>query len=319
MNWQRSLPILTLTLLGAILLAGCDSDDSAVGTQPTDDTGADSSLVSTTIGDRMMATPFQSLEISTQLLAQQGVTVLNARPGPLAATSAGDEDIIITAIGDYSYANGWHVFTFEAIVVNTNTGDTVDIAGVDSVQVLVNGSPVFVVDHNVVIDGVLARAHLDWSVRDGSGDGVVHHSIDVGATPIEADTLITIDGFAHDTLNGFEATDSVQCDVHLSYDMTIENLQVYASAGDDDCPEAGDITVAVSIDAGCAEIIGSNPDSVHVDGTWTVTAHVHDDGSVTVTYTNGLAYWRVTEDCGSGAEEAESWWTSAVTSEQPNR
>jgi hypothetical protein len=111
----------------------------------------------------------------------------------------------------------------------------------------------------------------------------------------------------------------VQCDVHLSYDMTIENLQVYASAGDDDCPEAGDIAVAVSIEADCVETVGSNRDSVSIDGTWMVTAHVNDNGSVTVTFSNGLLFWRVTEDCGGGASGADNWWASALSSRQSVR
>lgn len=299
-----------------LIATGCDRDNATTEPTASDTDRADSSLVRATVGDRMLEAPFQTLELSAKLLAAvPGSSPVSRMLGQTGSQdiSQGD-DLIITSVLTYRYADGWHVFTFEAIAVNHATADTVDITGTDSVRVLVDGSPVPTVSDSTSIEAVLARAHLDWANRRGVGEGALHHSLDVAVLPMEFDTLVTIDGFAHDSLSGIERTDSATCALDLSYDLTIDNLQVRVPETAGDCPESGDLAVSVGIAAECVENHGTPPDSLDIHGTWTVTAHVNDDNTVTITFTNGLLFFRTTTTCDDDATTANraGWWTGAV-------
>ena len=315
-----------VTLFVAIALAtsligtSCDKNDSVTDPVVERNSATDSTLVSTTVGERIMDAPFQTIELSSKLLQSiPGNAPAQRLTGSVAGTGVGDgDDLIITAVLSYTYADGWHVFQFEAVAVNNEWADTVDIAGVDSVRVIVDGMPVQHVDDSMSVEAVLARAHLSWSARSGNGDGAVHHSLDVSALPMGLDTLVTIDGFAHDSLAGIETTDSASCTLNLAYNMVISELKVRVPEIAGDCPESGDLTVSVGISAGCVSLVGTPPDSVTVNGTWTVTAHVNDDNTITVTYSDGILFWRTTTSCDDDKATAErsGWWTGAVASSQ---
>ena len=312
----------SLALVAGLIVTACDRSDTVTDPVVEQNTSTDSTLVSNTVGDRMMDAPFQTIDLSAKLLES---VPGNSPVSRLAANTAGSEvregdDLIITAVLSYSYANGWHVFAFEAVAVNHVQTDTVDIAGTDSVRVLVDGQPVQRVDDTMAIDGLLARAHLTWTARSGHGDGAVHHSLDVMAQPMGLDTLVTIDGYAHDTITGIELTDSARCALDLSYDMIISDLQVRVPEIDGDCPESGDLSVSVGLTAECVAQTGTPPDSVSVRGTWTVTAHVNEDNTITLTFADGILFWRKTIGCGDNSTTAtrSGWWTGAVASSQVN-
>ena len=310
----------SFALACCLIATGCDRKDSVTDAPAANTSQTDSTLVTNTVGDRVMDAPFQTIALSTELLetvpGNSPVNRLGGSPSDLQITNG--DDLVITSVLSYSYADGWHVFDFEAVAINHNHGDTVDIAGTDSVQVQVDGSAVQQVDDTTMVDGLLARAHLGWSARSGNGEGALHHSLDVAVEPMGLDTLITIDGFAHDSLSGIEVTDSASCALDLSYDLMISNLQVLVPETTGDCPEAGDLSVAVGIAAECVGSQGTPSDSVNIHGTWTVTAHVNDNNTVTVTFSNGLLFFRKTTSCDdSGTTGSETgWWTGATASSE---
>ena len=307
MNRTR-LTILTIILGGLLLflLGACSEDESPLTSDNLTQQQTDSSLVAASVGDRLFDTPLQSIELSGALLEQQGV-MSSGRSAATRAASDGDE-IVISAVASYEYTNGWHVFDFEALVVDTESNDTVEVTGVDSVQVLVNDQPQFVVPEGVEPDGLKARAHLDWDVLTGDASCDLNHRIDVDAAPQEFDTIVTINGTIHDTLHGVESTDTLECALDVSYDVVVTNLQISAAAGDDDCPLAGEIDAVATIDAECTTN-DTPPDSIGVHGTWTVNAVVNDNNTVTIRYSDGILSFTTTETCADDTAHKTAWWT----------
>lgn len=303
--------LLTLTIVGSLLLLllGACSDDKDPVTSNDDLTQqeTDSSIVATTVGERLFSTPLQSIELSTALLEEQGVLSSRQASATTRAASDGDE-IIISLLGGYEYTNGWHVFDFEAVVVDSESHDTVEVAGVDSVQVLIDGQPQQIVPQGSEPDGLKARAHLGWDLVTGDAYCDLNHRIDIDADHQELDTVLTINGTIHDTLHAFDPTDTLTCGLDVSYDVVVADLMVSALAADGDCPMNGEIDAVAEIEAECCNN-DTPPDSISIHGTWTVNAKVNDNNTVTLRYSNGFLTFTVTEDCDDTAAKRSAWYT----------
>jgi len=283
-------------MLALVLVIGCDEDDSGTNNIGTRDP-IDSTFVTEWFEDDLTDFGFASIDISQELIQHiPGNPVGKEQLGAVALDDP-ETEVTINLVGDYSYSNGWHIFDFEATLVDHDSDDTVDIDGVDSVQVLTSGTPVQSPDETTPIDGLKARAVVDFDVRNDDGQGSIHHRIDLDVdTDGGADTTLIINGSTNDALSGSETTSLGECDASVTEAATITNLRIDADAEDGDCPEAGTIVVVATVDVQCVGS-GDPPETLDIDGTWTTTAVVNGNNTVTITWTNGIVSWTHTEDC----------------------
>ena len=219
---------LVLTLAFAIgltltLMMGCSDDDAAVNPDQTTPEPQDSAFLNEFIGDEMLSRAFQSIPLSLELLKASPSATSKAVPTALESLGDDDEEIIIESILSYTYTDGWHIFDFEATVVDLVSLDTVDVAGTDSVQILENGTPVREPVDSNAIDGLRARAHIDWDLRGESNQGNLNHRIDVILDPGLIDTIVTIDGSVHDTIDIAGTDDDGRCEVFAALDQATPN------------------------------------------------------------------------------------------------
>ncbi len=288
-------PVVTVVALA--WFAGCSDNSTESIVAPESQHSSDSTFITSLFGDDdLFGTAFESYSVSFALLDSIPGGSAPKRSGAIKALDDGDE-VTITAIASYNYSNGWHIFTFEGTVVNVTTHDTVDISGIDSVKVIEDGLPVQFPNETTVIDELHARTHVDMDDRAGTAHGDLHHAVEFSISNVGDDTILTIDGSAHDSLSGSDGDAGDTCELVLTIDQTITNLQIAAESQDGDCPLTGYVAATVSMDINCTS--GSQT-TLSISGTWSITATVNGDNTVTITYTDGTTTWATTEPCTGG-------------------
>jgi hypothetical protein len=298
---MRRLFVLGILLFGALaLVIGCsDDDETPVGGLSQGDT-ADLSFqfIDTAIGEDIFSTIGISIDLAFSLMDEMpGANSQFLREN--SRTSLGldqDEEIIITAVLNFEYTeSGWFIFEFEAIVVETLENDTTHINGIDSLQFLNNG---VLIDTSVVdpdMDELKIRGHAQWSHSDDAS-GATHHRIDIEAQTSGVDTLMLVNAAANDTVSVSLATDSASCTLDVYNTLAVTNLLVDPEV-EDACPESGRLSVASTVNLGCTGGSQNPLDQLDINHTWTITLVFNDNGTVTMTYSDGTTLWTVTRDC----------------------
>jgi hypothetical protein len=295
---KQLVALLAMAIIAAfIFVIGC-SDDDDKGTGLTHEVDPyDSVVVEDLIDQDAMMTSMKSLEISFELFDTL-VSMYGGLAKPLPEPkSLGANELSITSIISYEYLNGWHIFEFEATV--SEYYDTVHIAGIDSLQIIAEGVPVAEPNEMTVVEAFRERAHAWWETTLALENGAVHHALDLGIDYLELDTILTISGSVHDTTYGGGEDEYGYCGGRITMDQTVTNLQVSTTMSEYDCPLDGSIVVVATLNIECANY-EEPPDVWSVNGTWTFTATVNDNNTVTFSYTDGFASWTVTESCGGG-------------------
>ncbi len=283
--------------VAVVFLCGCDEDKDRTGSHGTVDPADSAFLTDFFTEDGLMADPGEIAEVSFALLEHEFGSSAPKTTASVKALQQGDEIIIING-AVYSFSDGWHIFDFEATIINQRNNDTVDVVGTDSVQLLENGLPVEIPNESTEMDGLKARAHADWDLRPhGSNHGDIHRAVDIILEVVGADTIIEIDGSAHDTLLLYGDWNNGTCNIDVTLDQTITDLRVYAE-GPQDCPISGYVSIITSLDVLYVGA-GEDPDTLSISGNWHVTATVNDDSSITFTFSNGTVSWTVTQPCDS--------------------
>ncbi len=292
---------------GLIWISGC-SDDKSAGVDPAaGPEPVDSNFMNDIFGEELLMNSIHSIEVSLALLDSIPGATVKENGGLSLSVMEGEQEIIITAIGSYSYENGWHVFQFDAIVVDLEFNDTTAVSGLDSVRVSFEGSPLQFPNSQSEMDELLARAHARWnSLPDSLNNAAIHHRLDVSLDFLNNnDTLINLAGTVSDTISIQDSLEQSFCQLELTLNQTMTNFQFYPSSSDTVCPESGSTTATVTLNVACT---GGAFDTLNVDGTWTISATINDDNSVTITFTNGIVSWTVTEPCGGGVAAKRGWF-----------
>ena len=216
-------------------------------------------------------------------------------------TQSLQEEGLVVEEYSYSYANGWHVFTFSLFV--DEFFDTLDMAGIDSVQFLVAGVPMQVPDSTV--DGLSIRASVDVGLRSGMLSVSSDQSVDIANLSYDLLTPVTVNGTSHEEAVFVLETDSVDCSFGLTSAMTITDLVGYIEG--EDCPSSGRIDVGATVDIDCVGT-DADPGVLDVNGGWNASAIYHD-GMVDLSYSDGTTLWETTEQCGyaPGVPAFGSW------------
>lgn len=307
---MKKLIFLTLAFsicFGLVWISGCSDDDKSTGTNTTVAPEAvDSNFMNSLFGEDLLMNSIQSIEVSMALLDSIPNAPIKENGGQLLSLMAGDQDIIITAITSYDFVNGWHIFQFEASVVDLGSYDTTNVIGWDSVRVSYLGTPLEFPNSQSEMDEFLARAHVYWYLLpDSLHNAALHHRLDVGLNiQNNSDTLISLSGSVNDTISVQDSMNQSYCQVDLTLNQTLSNFQFYPNSPDTVCPESGTISAMVTLDVACT---GGEFDTLNVNGAWTITAIINNDNSVTIRFTNGVVSWSVTEPCGGGVA-AKSYW-----------
>ena len=288
------LPVAMILVIGLIFIWGCSDDDNDNGAGPTNQINPeDSTFVTEYFDEDVFLTGMNSVSLSWVLL-DSIPSGAKAADGGVGKVLQGDDDIVITAIISYEYSEGWHIFEFEAEIIEEDYPgtDTIDVTGTDSVQVLEAGVPVQFPDEQTVVSGLKERAHANWEHRGEPAVGAVHHLIDVGLTEVVLDTIITFDGAVHDTIEGVDHDNGMIWSYYISYDQTIDSIQI--STTDEECPLDGFISMNAGINAtGVSDDVP--PDTITIAGNWVITVTVITPGTIRLTYSDGTVSWAHTE------------------------
>ena len=305
---MKRLLLLSLLLALSISLGtitGCDENKGTDSAGTGNDYASDSAIISDFFGDDdIFGTPFEAFALSFALLDSIPVGAAPKSAGGLKALQDENEQVTITAVISYIYSGGWHIFEFEATVVDLIAYDTIDVVGIDSVQLLDDGQPVQYITPETQMDELRARTHADLDDRSGESHGDMHHAVSFAMdTPV-----ITINGTVHDTLSASSQDEGGSCEVSLTLDQTITNLQMYVGISEGgDCPNSGHVSMTASLDMTCVGL-DDGPTSLSISGTWTITATVNDNNTVTITYTDGTTTWATTETCDGGSGSSSFLW-----------
>lgn len=298
---------LAFALSGGLILTlaiGCSSTDSPTGNmQVGDTTSAGFQFVEENFNGEDVLNNFEfGLEVSSRLLAEAGVPVASSRNGALA--SAGVNDVIINSILDWEFtADRWWVFDFEATISETDSGvvTQISVAGIDSVQLLLDGVAIDSSEVALGFDALKARAHVNWADLAQTVTAAAHHRVDFSAAEVGNDSLITIAGSVDDTVTLVWAGQDYECSLEMSSNQAVDNLVVLISASGD-CPQSGSLSAVATIDLLCYGLGASQFNELDVNGTWTMTAQVNENQSATITYSDGTTAWVITENdiCSNG-------------------
>ncbi len=285
------------------IYAGCDSEDNndpLSGLTPGDTTSGEFQFVEGVL-DEPTEGIGQSLELSLRLL-ENIPPMPNSGRRSLPSLAVSNDSFAVTAVNSYSFENGWHIFDYEASILSyddlTQELDSLAIAGVDSLQLLTEGTPngAFEIE---VFDEFRVRAHRTGSFVsvEETGGGSEDHLLDVQVNVNGGDTSITVNGTLNDSLelNFFDV--ETECGVVVTSLSTLINFSaVVDETNPSECPLGGTVSQTVGLNLTC--LGASDLDPENINGSWTVTATVNEsDQSVTVTYSDGTTFWTVTGQC----------------------
>lgn len=290
-------------IISVVIISGNNSWSFTDSCDYTPPETIDSSMVVNILGgEDAFNNVFKSLDMSISLLDS-----IPQIPGKVAGSLkslGGGEDIIITAINSYSYENGWHIFDFSADVIDNYNNDTVFVAGVDSVKLLLGGTPVQYPSGTESFDAINEHAHASYSQSWSDDFGAVHHLVEVALESSPTDTVITISGTTNDTASFSNEDQLMACSIDMNLNQTISSL-VMSVVDNSGCPSSGSITTTAGLDMSCS---GQNG-SFNYNDDITVGLVVNQNGTITITYQSNNLNFSVTESCGEQlAAPSQSPW-----------
>lgn len=302
---MRKLILLSILLVlgtGIALISGCNSS----GTQQVmgDPNDPNFLFVEAIVGDQALGNVERILDISFLFVDSIPGSSFSPKNGTARQALAGDFFEVDSF--NYSYTNGWHEFAFWMKVLDSAGVDTVVVTGIDSLRALDNGTPLQVPDSTV--DELNVRCHYTFDLNSGVFSGSADYGLDM--TGISTDPLnpVTINASGTETLVGTAADSEVTCDFDLSNTLAANDV-VAQLDGSSDCPTSGSINLTANIDISCTGQIGSSIDTVAIQGEWNIGA-IFNNGTVTLSYTDGTSIWEATEPCGPTASPFARWTPS---------
>lgn len=289
------LGILLFGFAGFGLMSGCSDDKNSTGPVLGDTSSAKFQYIDSTLGEDMFNDFGKSVDLSLELLAEQlGVSFSGSKDNPIMALQT-DDGVIINSIGSVVFTEDfWWVFTFEASFIDWDK--TTYVSGTDSVQLLLGTSPLESYEGELTFNAAKARAHV--SGYNNEGQIAAHHRMDASVDEAGSDSIITISGTTRDTLDLSISDDQSECDLELTEWLDLNDLEVLIQPIYEDCLQGGSISLTATIDLSCTGG-GDNPgplEQLDIEGTWTISAVINDNGTATFTFTDGTTTWRVTEE-----------------------
>ncbi|MFH2049194.1 MAG: hypothetical protein ABIJ12_07085 [bacterium] len=287
--------LISLGIAGISLMSGCSDDDNSTGPVLGDTSSAKFQFIDSTLGEEMFEGFGEGIDLSLELLSTHlGVPLSGSKDNPIMALQT-DEGVIINSIGSVLFTEDfWWVFTFEASFIDWD--ETTYVSGTDSVQLLLGTSPLESYVGELTFNAAKARAHV--SGYNNEGQIAAHHRMDVAVDEAGSDSIITVSGTTRDTLNLSVTDGQSSCDLELTEWLTLTDLEILVQPIYDDCLQDGSISLTATIDLSCTGG-GDNPgplEQLDIEGPWTITAVINDNGTATITFTDGTTTWRITKE-----------------------
>lgn len=283
-----------LVAAGIALLAGCDNDSTSPSLEPGDPNDADFEFVSEIFDDGFADFSYGIMEIAFELIDSIPGMEGPARIAPSVTLSDRDFDAIEY---EYTYSNSWHIFEVAATVYeyySEQEADTLYYSGIDSIQFCNAEGPMQFPDTTTMSATIIW--HYDTQVLSLGDEIQMNNDAAIELTG-ELASDMTINGNSNDAAYMSVVDDSCTCTLEIIIVQDFNNIFIEDDS-QYDCPSSGSLDVAATFDFGC-EGIGASPlDSLTLNGTWNIEYAFSGD-HVTISYSDGISQWTITEDCGS--------------------
>ena len=275
-------------VLGLFFISGCEekSTSPAIEGEP-DDTGFETMSELNELSFTAMKIPF---DLTDTVMAMSG------SPSSLFKAHKVNTEVLDYHSLEYTYSNFWHIFSFSAVMIITEEGqtDSMQIAGVDSLRFKNSGTIVQYPDE-LLTDEMDVRQHVDINAYSAEG-GVLqikdHADINVTAESF-AGEVITLDGAINDSVAVVAEESGLQimdCEMELTSTQTYNELILDETQ---DCPTSGSIGMSAAFSIDCTGDDGS----FSFESIWVAT-YAFSDGSVSVDIYSGGQHWQSTSICG---------------------
>jgi hypothetical protein len=237
---------------------------------------------------------FEGIELSLDLAGELIDSIPGAAPTRkrFYAEPAIENGTLVIESYSYSFQNNWHVFQVSGYVAIDFPVDTLDLTGIDSIQIMTDGVPQQVPDD--FVNSFAFNAHFDVWSRTSSDSISADHQ--VTATLIDT-SLIGIDADLGENIH-FTRSDSLgSCDVDLA--NTFQATDIVMDFEGSGCPQSGTIVITTAVQFDC-QGNQQNPWSLSLDGVWTITG-TYDGQNENFTFTDGTNVWSASEPCGGSS------------------
>ncbi len=292
MNYRKTWPLVILALLAAFIIWGCSDEDN--GTGPGDPNDPQYLTFLEEFGG-INEQNGGMVELSFMFIGD----VFEGIPAAKSYFKPGSEleyTIAYHAASEYWYISGSSV--------EVDGEDTLTFTFVDSLQ--------FKHGDNVVqypVDDSTTSIHSVFTLNAAGemiNEAVMHHDITI-TKQNPGDSILVINGTGDISADleyeNIVETDTTVCSTVIDYNVGYANIHLPKPGGGEElaaaspveelpCPQSGVLTFSGTISHAC---IGAS-ESVALSGSWNVT-EAFDDGVITITVTNGVNTWSITESC----------------------
>jgi hypothetical protein len=280
-----------ITIVAALaMIFGCESNPNDPEMGNVND--PEFQLVQQFVGESSDDGIARTMEISFELF--DSIPGVSSSPKSFNQRAATEEDVLVVDSFNYAYTNGWHIFQFWVWVADTSAGDTVDVAGIDSLQALDNGTPMQIPDSTM--DALYIRCHWDVALRNSNIAGSADNSINIINLDWNGINPANINGSVTENLTGTVSDSDIVVDFDISNTLTADDIVFNVFTGE--CPSSGALYLTSAIDISAVRTIGTSVDSLSINGVWEITAAFTGD-EIMVTYYDGTTYWQTTDSCSS--------------------
>lgn len=283
--------------IGLIVVVGCSDDEEQKPAGPTvgDPNDPEFQMASEFIGQDFIEHDFTLAMIAIQLIDSIPVPRQSEKGGESPFKATGIAQDIDSLAFEYSYSEYWHIFNLYLRLVEPQGDytDTLIYAGIDSLRF---SDDTGYVQYFEAGNSIEIRAHVDGLIS--TLDGYVEIMSDA-AFDVDFLTALTImiGGTSADSVDAYFEDADTSCAVSMTSNQTATGLTINLLSND--CPSAGTINVAATLDIDC--LLGETP--MQFSSAWNVL-FAFSGTTITVTYTNGNTIWTITEQCGGSASPA---------------
>ncbi len=277
-----------VTVLGLFFILGCEEKptSSAIEGEP-DDTGFETMSDLNGLSLEVMKIPF---DLSDTVMAMGGSS------SPLFKAHKISTEVLEYRSLEYAYSNFWHVFTFSALLVITEEGqtDSMQVSGVDSLRYKNSGTTVQYPDE-LLTDELDIRQHVDINAYSADG-GILQikdHANIVVTTESFVGEVITLNGAIHDSVSivtQYSGLELMDCDIELTSTQTYNDLVIDETQ---ECPSNGIIGMSAAFNLDC---IGEE-DYLSLESAWIAT-YSFNNGTISIDIYSDGQHWQSTSICG---------------------
>lgn len=277
-----------LIVLGLFFISGCEekSTTPAIEGEP-DDSGFETMSDLNELSFETLKIPF---DLTDTVLAMSGLSATPFKAHKITTELLNYHSLV------YTYSEFWHIFSFSAVLIITEEGqtDSLQISGIDSLRYKNSGVIVQYPDE-LLTDEMNIRQHVDINAYSAEG-GVIqikdHANINVTTESFAGNTM-TFDGVIHDSVAivteelGEQILD---CEVELTSTQTYNDLVIDDTQ---DCPTSGTIGMSAYYSIDCV----GNEGSLSLESTWIAT-FTFGNGMVSIDIYSGGQHWQSSTVCG---------------------